>query len=145
MSSYPLFSARIRINIDLPLRHNEVLIDSQFLMMTFLRVYCLLLDWLSPKDPSFDHFIFCEIVDKADCRKMSPFSPTSSSTTMVNMPCQKSLVELTNQLNYFRNFRQHLLSWRWKGVYAPQISDDFFFLTNEYICTGKINGLCFVT
>lgn len=145
MSCYPLFSARICINIGLPLRLDKVLIDIEFLMTTFLRVYYLLLDWLPSKDPSFDHFIFYETVDKAKSRKMSPFSPTSSSTTMVNILCQKSVVALTSQLNYFRYVRQHLLSWRRKGVYASQISDDLFFLINECIYTGKIYGLCFDT
>lgn len=140
MSCYPLFSARICINIDLPLRLNKVLTDSEFLMMTFVRVFYLLLDWLPPKDPSFDCFIFSEMVDKANSRKMSPFSPASSSTTMVNMLCQKSVVELTSRLNYFRNFRHHLLSSRWKRVYASQISDDFFPLLMNIFALERLIG-----
>lgn len=75
-----------------------------------------------------------------------PCSPISASITIVNILCQNAAVTVTSQLRYFKIFRQHLLSLRWKRVCISQISYDFFFfLTNEYICAGKINGLCFDT
>lgn len=51
---------------------DKVLKNIEILMMSFSRVYYLLLDWLPPNDPSFDHSIYYEMTDKMENRKMAP-------------------------------------------------------------------------
>jgi len=104
MSWYPLFSTRICINIDSPLVLDKVLTSIEFRMITFSRVYDLLLDWLPPNDPSFDHSTYCEMVNKKECRRMAPLFTYFLSSHSGQYPLSEGSGGSDKSVELFYNF-----------------------------------------
>lgn len=101
MSWYPLLSARISINIDSPLTLKKLFKNTEFFVMTFSRVYCLLLSWLSPNDLSFDPSIYCEMIDRKESRSMAPLFTYFRSNNNSQYPLSKCSSDSDKSIEVF--------------------------------------------